>query len=228
MTTLCFYAIISIIMKRKMTTSPYQSALESIGTLAAGARITGVTKGQFSLLDLIRAVAGQTGPAALTVSTWSTGIRDTENLGIMIDKGMFTKVSLCLDRSFAGRQPQYVAEVIRVWGAENIRMTRNHAKFFLLRNESWNICVRSSMNLNRNPRLEQYDLDDSKELCDFFEKIINEIFEKMPAGITTKVGKCDQVFPTLLGGGISKKYQPQDFAVDWENNLETNWDKTFT
>lgn len=101
-------------MKRTLTTSPSQSARESIGTLAAGARITGVTKGQFSLLDLIRAVADQIGPAALTVSTWSTGIRDTGNLATLIDRGTFTSVSLCLDRSFAGRQPKYVEEVIRV------------------------------------------------------------------------------------------------------------------
>lgn len=199
--------------KCNVKTFPYQTAKESIGVLVPGARITGVTKGQFSLLDLIRAVSGQTGPAALTVSTWSTGIRDTRNLGVLIDAGAFTKVSLCLDRSFAGRQPKYVEEVIRVWGQENIRMTRNHAKFFLLRNEEWNICVRSSMNLNRNPRLEHFDLDDSLDLCEFFQGIIDEIFEKMPPGLTKKVKKCDQVFPDLIGGGLSDQYQP----VDLEN-----------
>ncbi|MFH2076107.1 MAG: hypothetical protein ABIJ57_12305 [Pseudomonadota bacterium] len=197
-------------MTRILKTSPHQSARESIGTLAAGGRITGITKGQFSLLDLIRAVSDQIGPAALTVSTWSTGIRDTQNLGLLINQGAFTKVSLCLDRSFSGRQPQYVEEVIRVWGAENIRMTRNHAKFFLLRNEAWNICVRSSMNLNRNPRLEQYDLDDSLELCEFFQNVIDEIFQKMPAGLTRKTPVCNRVFAGILGGGLSDAYLLKD------------------
>jgi len=200
-------------MNRTLKTSPRQSARESIGTLAAGARITGVTKGQFSLLDLIRAISDQIGPAALTVSTWSTGIRDTGNLEILIDSGSFTKVSLCLDRSFAGRQPKYVEEVIRVWGQENIRMTRNHAKFFMLRNEAWNICVRSSMNLNRNPRLEQYDLDDSLDLCEFFQGVIDEIFEKMPPGLVKTARQCDQVFPTLIGGGMSDQYRHEDLAA---------------
>ncbi len=193
-------------------TTPYQSARDCIGTLASGHRLTAVTKGQFSLLDLIRAVSDQVGPAALTVSTWSTGIRDTQNLGVMIDRGAFTSVSLCLDRSFAGRQPQYLAEVIRTWGIANIRMTRNHAKFFMLRNEAWNICVRSSMNLNRNPRLEQFDLDDSVELCEFFQKIIDEIFEKMPAGLIRKTETCDKVFGELIGGGLSDQYAPADMA----------------
>jgi len=208
-------------MKRTLITSPYKSARESIGTLAGGAQITGITKGQFSLLDLIRAVSDQIGPAALTVSTWSTGIRDTGNLEILINRGAFTKVSLCLDRSFSGRQPKYVEEVIRVWGQENIRMTRNHAKFFLLRNEVWNICCRSSMNLNRNPRLEQFDIDDSFELCEFFQGIIDEIFEKMPRGLARKVDVCDQVFPTLIGGGLSDQYNSADLE-GWGTN-EIKW-----
>lgn len=206
-------------MKRTLKTSPHQSASQSIGKLAPGARLTGVTKGQFSLLDLIRAIADQIGPAALTVSTWSTGIRDTENLGVLIDRGMFTSVALCLDRSFAGRQPQYLEGVVRVWGWDNIRMTRNHAKFCMLRNEAWNICVRSSMNLNRNPRLEQYDLDDSLELCDFFQGVIDEIFKKMPPGLTRTVAVCDPVFKSLLGGGLSDQYRPEDLA-DLKFDLE--------
>lgn len=199
-------------MKRIAKTFPHQSARESIGTLQPGSRMTGVTKGQFSLLDLIRAITEQTGPASLTVSTWSTGIRDTENLGVLIDRGMFTSVALCLDRSFAGRQPQYLDAVVRTWGWDNIRMTRNHAKFCLIRNDKWNICVRSSMNLNRNPRLEQYDIDDSVELCDFFQGVIDEVFEKMPPGMTRSCEICDPVFAGMMGGGISDCYAASDLT----------------
>jgi hypothetical protein len=205
-------------MKRILKKSPFQSAKDSIGELSKGFRSTGVTKGQFSLLDLIRAIAEQIGPSDLTVSTWSTGIRDTENLGMLINKHLFTSVSLCLDRSFAGRQPQYLESVVRVWGWDNIRMTRNHAKFFMLRNDSWDICCRSSMNLNRNPRLEQYDIDDSLELCEFFQGVIDEIFEKMPPGLTKKCKKNDAVFSGLLGGGLSDAYNPGDIqGFDFEH-----------
>ncbi len=206
-------------MKRILKVSPYQSAKDCIGVLEPGHRLTAVTKGQFSLLDLISAVSDQIGPAALTVSTWSTGIRDTQNLGILIDQGAFTSVSLCLDRSFSGRQPQYVEEIIKVWGQENIRMTRNHAKFFMLRNEAWNICVRSSMNLNRNPRLEQFDLDDSAEICEFFKGVVEEIFEKMPAGLTRKTKVCDKVFEGLIGGGFSDQYAEADLK-NWGEEVK--------
>jgi len=210
---------------RIMKKAPYQSAQDCIGELTKGCSIIGFTKGQFSLLDLIHAVSSQIGPASLTVSTWSTGIRDTQNLGVLIDQGAFTSVSLCLDRSFSGRQPGYVEEVIRVWGKENIRMTRNHSKFFLLRNENWNICVRSSMNLNRNPRFEQFDLDDSLEMCEFFQEIVDELFDKMPPGMERKVNTCNKVFPELIGGGISDQYSEKDISKLW-SDLEP-WGKTW-
>lgn len=91
-------------------------------------------------------------------------------------------------------------------------MTRNHAKFFMLRNEAWNICCRSSMNLNRNPRLEQFDLDDNLEICEFFAKVIAEIFEKMPPGMIRPTAVCDKVFRDLIGGGLSDQYNPGDMA----------------
>ena len=210
--------------KRVFKISPSQSAQDCIGDLTKDCSIIGVTKGQFSLLDLIRAVSGQIGPAALTVSTWSTGIRDTQNIETLINQGAFTSANLCLDRSFSGRQPKYVDEVIRVWGEDSIRMTRNHAKFFLLRNEKWNICCRSSMNLNRNPRLEQFDIDDNAEICDFFQDIIDEIFEKMPPGLTKKVAVCDKVFPKLIGGGISDQYAKKDISKLWDDFPTIHWD----
>lgn len=208
---------------RKIAIAPYQAASTALGAIEPGCSIIGVTKGQFSLLDLIRAVSDQIGPAALTVSTWSTGIRDTQNVGLLIDAGAFTSVRLCLDRSFTGRQPRYAVEVIKAWGVDNIRMTRNHAKFFLLRNEEWNICVRSSMNLNRNPRLEQFDLDDNAELCEFFEGIVDEVFEKMPPGLTREVATCDRVFPELLGGGISDQYAAEDIRPEWAGLAAAEW-----
>lgn len=123
-------------------------------------------------------------------------------------------------RSFFGRQPGYVKDVIRVWGNENIRMTNNHAKFFMLRNERWNICCRSSMNLNRNPRLEQFDIDDSLELCEFFAEIVREIYVKMPPGLRRGSAQCDLVFADLLGGGISDQYSFEDVQLFKSSTLD--------
>ncbi len=189
---------------------PIAEASGCLGAITPNFRMVGFTKGQFSLLDLITAVVRQTGPAALTVSTWSTGIRDTDNIKTLMDRNSFTSVRLLIDRSFPSRQPKYVADVVAAWGEENIRVTRNHAKFFILRNANWNIACSSSMNLNGNPRLEQFNIDDNAEICNLFESVREELYEKMPAGLFVPTPQCDKTFAGILGGGLSDAYNPDD------------------
>jgi hypothetical protein len=124
--------------------------------------------GQFSLLDLVEAVLAETGPANVTVSTWTSGIRDIERAAWLLESGSIKSFALLTDRSFPGRQPAYCRALVARFGVGAIRSTRTHAKFALIRNDGWNICIRSSMNLNANPRFEQFDLDDSTVLCEYF------------------------------------------------------------
>lgn len=187
-----------------LRTAPYQSALETIGELEPGCRIVGMTKGQFSLLDLIRAVLASTGPAHLIVSTWTAGIRDAENAGMLIERGELLGLKLLCDRSFPRRQPRYCARILEIFGPDSIRMTRTHAKFALLHNDDWHVVIRSSMNLNRNPRFEQFDLDDDAELYEFFERHWLELEYEMVAGLDATTRECDQVFARALGGGLAE------------------------
>lgn len=182
----------------------FERAIETIGTLEPGARIVGLTKGQFSLLDLIKAVLISTGPAHLTVSTWTAGIRDVDNVGMLIERGDLLSLRLLVDRSFPGRQPKYCQRVLEVFGEDAIRCTRTHAKFALIRNDDWAIVIRSSMNLNRNPRFEQFDLDDDPAMFEFFERHWSEIETEAPAGLGITTRECDRVFAGALGGGLAE------------------------
>lgn len=159
-----------------------ESAAQALGTLQRGCRMIGLTKGQFSMLDLIRAVLAQTGPADLVLSTWTMGIRDTENARWLVDTGEIRSFRLLTDRSFVTRQPRYCRRLVELFGEQCIRASRTHAKFALIRNESWSICIRGSMNLNRNERWENFDLDESAELCDFFEGLVAELERLTPPG----------------------------------------------
>jgi hypothetical protein len=174
------------------------TAADTIGTLSSGCRVIGITKGQFSLLDLIRAVLDQTGPADVLISTWTTGIRDAENANFLIQQGRMKSFRMLTDRSFVTRQPQYVARVLEIFGADAIRCTKTHAKFAIIRNEAWDIAIRSSMNLNRNPRWEQFDLDDSADIADFFTSLYDEVAESTPAGLVIPSNKIDAVFQSAF------------------------------
>lgn len=196
--------------RAKTVLAPYETAREAIGELEHGCRIVGMTKGQFSLLDLIRAVMAQTGPAHLTVSTWTTGIRDAENARLMVERGELLSLRLLCDRSFPRRQPDYCRAILDAFGAGAIRCTNTHAKFAIIRNERWSVVIRSSMNLNRNPRFEQFDLDDDAELADFFEAHISEMEAVMPEGFAVSVRTVDQAFAGAMGGGLSDAYREGD------------------
>lgn len=153
---------------RKMVVCASDSAARSLTEFAPGVALTGLTMGQFSLLDLVAAVLERTGPADVMISTWTTGIRDIERAAWLLETGTIRSFRLLTDRSFPQRQPEYCKALVARFGIESIRSTRTHAKFAVVRNDGWNVVVRSSMNLNTNPRFEQFDLDDSADLASFF------------------------------------------------------------
>lgn len=186
-----------------------RSARQCLGNIERGSRVIGLTKGQFSLLDLIRAVLETTGPAHLIVSTWSTGIRDAENAAWLLESGQLLSVRMITDRSFPTRQPKYAARLVRLFGPDAIHCTRVHAKIALIRNEQWNVAIRSSMNLNRNPRFEQFDLDESAEICDFFEAWVRELEELHPPGVRFDGAEAEAAFQAAMGGTV-EEHQPAD------------------
>jgi len=202
----------------KKILAPYQSAQDAIGTIEKGFRLFGFSKGQFSLIDLIRALLEQTGAADVVVSTWTTGIRDAENANALMEKGTIRSLLLLTDRSFPTRKPEYCQRILEVFGAESIRCTYTHAKFAIIQNDKWDIAIRSSMNLNRNPRYEQFDIDDDAELCAFIRAHVEECFDVLPHGLKPHNKTIVAAFANSLGGGLSKDGDFAEFGSfdsDW-------------
>ncbi len=192
--------------KTKIVSAPWQSAEASIGTLEQGCRIFGLNKGQYSLVDILIHVLRQTGPAHVTCCVWTTGIADVRLVRDMLDDGRMTGFSLITDRSFALRQPQYEATVRELLHDANIRTTETHAKFLLIKNAEWSIVVRGSMNLNRNPRFEQFDLDDDAGLLAFLEGHVAELTASMPPGLRPTARQIQAGLKSALGGGMGTTY----------------------
>lgn len=180
-------------------------AREAISGLVPSGRIIGLTKGHFSLIQMIAAILEKTGPADIVVSTWSAGVYDGGELSRLRDSGLIRSVLIITDRSYVTRQSQYAIGIEKLFGPECIRTTNTHAKFVLIGNDSWNICIRSSMNLNENRRCENFDLDDDPGVYDFYMDFVKEVFESMPEGFISERGVIDPVFDGLFGGGTGKK-----------------------
>jgi hypothetical protein len=70
-----------------------------------------------------------------------------------------------------------------------IRTAKIHAKFCTIKNENWNIVLRTSMNLNSNPRIENFEISDDLRFFEFFNEFVQQCFLKLPSiNLKTKKG----------------------------------------
>lgn len=171
--------------------------------LRPGGSVFGLTGGHYSLLDLLGALLAKTGPADVRLSTWSTGIRDAENAARLLDAGAIRTLRLYTDGSFPTRQPQYCARIVTLFGADAIRCSNMHAKVATVVNDAWACVVRSSMNLNRNPRFEQFDVDDNRELAAFVGGWFDVLDRLCPPGLVFERSESVAAFEAALRAGIT-------------------------
>jgi hypothetical protein len=199
----------------RLRPAPFANARESIGTLSPGVRVVGLTKGQFSMLDMLSAVLEQTGPADVTVSTWTQGKAEMEGVAGLLRTHQITRFRLLVDRSFATRHPGYVKRIHAIAGPASVRQTKTHAKFALISGGDYRITIRTSMNFNHNPRLEQFDLDDDPVIYDFFAGAVDEIFDVVPAGLDVANGKIESGFEAIrFGADVGRGFDYTGFRFN--------------
>ena len=163
-----------------------------LSKFSKGCRIMGLTRGNFSLIDLIHAVLKKTGPAEVVSVTWSAGIKDVHNVKWMVDSSLIKKFTLVTDHSYKTRQPKYAASIEELFGTDNIRTSEIHAKFVLVSNEDFKVCIRTSMNLNANRTCESFELDENKEIFDFYQEFVSFINDNQREGFVTSSAKVNK------------------------------------
>jgi len=169
-------------VSRKIRVAKQGNARAAIGTIEHGAEIYVLTFGQFSLIDALVAVLEQTGPADVDIATWTAAHAHLEQSAQMLAEADITQLRFIVDRSFATRQPEYCRRMRELFGDQCIRTARSHAKFMVIRNETWDIAIRTSMNLNENPRLENIEISADPGMAGFLTALVDEIFSENLAG----------------------------------------------
>jgi hypothetical protein len=150
-----------------------------IGPIAPGDDIAGITNGQFSLVDIIEHVLSQTGPADVAIATWTMGIYDAEQAYRFVSDKRIRSMRFIVDPSMFTRRPQLASVLVRAFGPDAFRAVNSHAKFATVRGESLAVTIRSSMNLNRNERLESFDVTACPDMTSFFGKLVDTIWRKV-------------------------------------------------
>lgn len=181
---------------------------EAVGEITHGCEIYGLSRGQFSLIDIVEHILSFTGPADLIISTWTAAGADVDYTLRLIDDGRVRAMRWVVDASFLSRQPGYCAALRAAYGDQAIRVTKSHAKFILVENDDWHIALRTSMNLNENRRLENFEISDDAALTGYLHEVVDALFD---GGGTTMDASAwdaqkhyqDQTAKGLpLGGGI--------------------------
>lgn len=164
-----------------------QEARAAVAGFDRETALYGFTKGQFSLIQLLDAVLDVTGPCDLFLSTWTAANQDVSTALAFCEAGRIRRARWLVDLSFSKRSPQLAQRIRETWGPDAIRVAQNHAKFALLSNDDgWRVVVRTSMNLNHNPRFENFELAHDPALFAFHEKIADEIFAKQDRRLAEK------------------------------------------
>lgn len=155
-----------------------QSAAEALAGFDRDVTIYGFTKGQFSLIQLITEALRITGPGELTLSTWTAANSDVSEVLAFCESGLVTRARWIVDLTFTKRSPQLAQRIRHVFGDDAIRVAKNHSKYALIGNDAWRVCIHTSMNLNHNPRFENFEIAHDPELYEFHGAIADEIWRK--------------------------------------------------
>lgn len=155
-----------------------QNCQESLGKIYQGMEIFGLTNGQYSIINIIEEVLQQTGPADINISTWTAANAEIKKAENFLRNNKIKSLRFLFDRGFPTRQPKYFELMRSLFGDEVFRLTRSHCKFVTIVNDQWNVAIRTSMNLNENKRIENFEISDCKALSDYLVEIVDGFFKE--------------------------------------------------
>lgn len=162
--------------KRYFVASRLECAAETIGRLDKGDEVCGLTCGQFSMIDILEHMLNEAGPADVFISTWTAGIYDVERAQQLAENGNIRSIRWMMDRAMFSKSPQYAGPMIEAFGLDAFRDTNVHAKVTLVASDTKRMVCRSSMNINKNLKTEQFDISVCDEVHAFFLEWADELW----------------------------------------------------
>jgi hypothetical protein len=162
-------------MRRKRVVESFESATSTIGPIEPGMSLFAITRGQFSMIDAIFHCLKETGPAAISVWTWTIADYEVEAMAGLMARQEITAGRLVIDASADRRNGVIIEQWRQRFGDEAVRICKNHAKIARVWNDKFRLLLRGSMNLNFNPRFEQLDITEGGDDFDLVERVESEL-----------------------------------------------------
>jgi hypothetical protein len=159
-----------------------ETARKALAGFGRGQETFGFTKGQFSSIDLIDAILDFTGEADGTIATWTAHAADIRRAEMFVKARRLRSLTWLVDYSFETRQPAFCELLRATFGDDCIRTAPIHAKFGLFKGDDWHVVMQTSMNLNQNPRLENFTVMDDQGFYLAFEGLVADLLEYQAPG----------------------------------------------
>lgn len=161
--------------RHKTAIESFKSANETIGPISKGMSLFAVTRGQFSMIDVILACLDKIGPAAVSVWTWTIADYEVQVFERMMMDARITSALLIIDKAALSKNEKVIDNWVLKFGDKSVKFVVNHAKIATIFNNEYQILARGSFNLNFNPRFENFDLSEGGEGFELVKKIECEL-----------------------------------------------------
>jgi hypothetical protein len=161
--------------RRKRVLESFKTAADCIGTIEPGAAIFAITRGQFSMIDATLACLDQCGPSDISIWTWTVAEYEIECMERLRNDGRVKNATLVIDYGARVKNSTLISRWKDTFGQKSVRYVVNHAKIVTICSNKFRLLLRGSMNLNFNPRFEQFDLTEGGEDYDLVKKIEGDL-----------------------------------------------------
>lgn len=115
-------------MRRKNVIESFTNAAHTIGKITKDMSLFAITRGQFSMLDVVLHCLAEIGPARVSVWTWAIADYEVEAMVGLMARNEITGGTLILDQSAEKRNPTIIEQWRQRFGEETVKICRNHAK----------------------------------------------------------------------------------------------------
>ena len=160
------------------------SAAEALAGFTRDVEIYGLTRGSFSMIDMIVALLDITGTAdRLSLSTWTASRDDVREVCAFLRSGRVRALRFLTDQSFIRRSPAIAQAIRETFGPDAVRVGSIHAKWAIIQNARWQVFLDTSANLNTNMRVENFTAAHDPEKVAFVDAYLDRVWSAMSATI---------------------------------------------
>lgn len=163
-------------VRRARAVESFGTASQAIGDVTPGMSLFAVTRGQWSMIDAVLHVIDQVGPSFVSLWTWTVAEYEVQVLERLRQDNRLIGGRLVIDHAARKKNASIITQWKESFGDESVRYVVNHSKIATIESKSGlRLLLRGSMNLNFNPRFEQFDITEGGIDFDLVKEIENEL-----------------------------------------------------